>query len=147
MSSRLKHSVALAVSAAVAAAALAGCGGDSEYCAAVKKEVPVLDTFGKKKTDKAYKNYKRATSELAKVAPDSVRKDWTALTKAISNVQDAQKDAKLKLQDVTVESVAGLSTAQSQGLNTAYEKFTDAVAEHGQAVKDDVESECGVKLK
>lgn len=135
------------VAAAVAAGTLAGCGGDSQYCAAVKENVSALDTFGKKKTDKAFTTYRRTTLELAELAPEPVGKDWKALAKAISNVQKAQKAAKLSLEDVSVETVAGLSTEQSQRLDKSYRGFTDAVAEHGGVVKKNVESECGVKLK
>ncbi|MFI5427801.1 hypothetical protein [Aeromicrobium sp. UC242_57] len=86
-----------------------------------------LDSFGKKKTDTAFKKYRRTANSISKIAPDPVDKDWKALTAAMVEVKDAQKAAGLKPQDVTVDSVAGLSTAQSAGLSSAYEKFTDAV--------------------
>lgn len=143
----MKKAATLVAAAIVASTALAGCGGDSEYCAAVKQNVSVLDSFGKKKTDAGFKKYRQATNSLSKLAPDPVNKDWSALTKALVEVRDAQKAAGLKLEDVTVKSVAGLSTAQSTGLNSAYQSFTDAVAKHGPAIKADVKKQCGVTLK
>lgn len=143
----MKKAATLVAAALVASTTLAGCGGDSEYCAAVKDKVSVLDTFGTKKTDAQFKKYRRAVSEISKLAPEPVDKDWAALTKSLIEVRDAQKDAGLKLEDVTVKSVAGLSTAQSTGLNEAYKSFSDAVADHGQKITENVKSECGVKLK
>lgn len=143
----MKKAAALVAATVVASTVLSGCGGDSEYCATVKQNVSVLDTFGKKKTDAKFKKYRRAVNEISKLAPEPVDKDWTALTKSLIEVRDAQKAAGLKLEDVTVKSVAGLSTAQSTGLNEAYKSFSDAVADHGQAITDNVKSECGVTLK
>lgn len=143
----MKKAAALTVTLAMAAATLAGCGGDSEYCAAVKQNVSALDSFGKKKTDAGFKKYRQTANAISKVAPSPVDKDWKALTKAMVEVRDAQKAAGLKLEDVTVDSVAGLSTAQSSGLNSAYQSFTDATATYGSAIKKDVKKQCGVTLK
>lgn len=143
----MKKAAALTVTMALAAATLAGCGGDSEYCATVKENVSALDSFGKKKTDAAFTKYRRAANDISKVAPPPSDKDWQALTKAMVSVRKAQKAAGLKLEDTSAQAVAGLSTAQSVGLSNAYEDFTEAVADHGDKIKNQVKSECGVSLK
>lgn len=143
----MKKAAALTVTMALAAVTLAGCGGDSEYCASVKENVAVLDSFGKKKTDSAFQKYRRTTNTIAKLAPAPVDKDWKALGKSLIDVRDAQKTAGLTMQKTTAEAVAGLSTLQSTGLSSAYEDFTEAVADHGTKIKDQVKDECGVTLK
>jgi hypothetical protein len=143
----MKRAAAVVATIALIATTAAGCGGDSEYCAAVKEHQSALDSFGKKKTDAAFKKYRRATNSIAKVAPESVKDDWDSLTQSMVEVKDAQKAAGLKLQDVTAQSVAALGTQASAKLVNAYESFTDAAEKHGAAIAADVKDQCGVKLK
>jgi hypothetical protein len=142
----MRKTAALLVATIVACTTLAACGGDSDYCAAVKKDQPTLDTFGKKRTNADFAKYRRTTSSLASLAPQGAKKDWTALTTAINGVLDAQKAVGLKLEDVSVSSVSKLPVEQAESLNQAYTSFNKAVRKHGKRVEADVKSECGVKL-
>lgn len=143
----MRKTAALLVATIVAATTLSACGGDSDYCAAVKKDQSTLDTFAKKRTDAAFAKYRRTTRSLADLAPKDAQKDWSALTTALNGVLDAQKAVGLKLEDVSVSSVAKLPVEQSESLNQAYNAFNKAVAKHGKRVEASVKSECGVELK
>ncbi|NRQ50586.1 hypothetical protein [Aeromicrobium stalagmiti] len=143
----MKTIAALVATTVVAAATLAGCGGDSEYCAAVKKDQSTLESFGQKRTDAAFAGYRSATRTIAKLAPTTIRKDWTALSTAIADVQAAQKAAGLKLEDVSVDAVAQLTPEQGESLNSSYTAFNSAVSKHGKRVAADVKSECSVTLQ
>ncbi|AWB92539.1 hypothetical protein [Aeromicrobium chenweiae] len=143
----MHRTAALLVATIVATTTLAACGGDSEYCAAVKKDESTLNTFGKKRTDAAFAKYRRTTRTLATLAPEGAKKDWTALTTALNGVVDAQKAVGLKLEDISASSVAKLPVEQSESLSDAYTAFNKAVARHGKRVEANVKSECGVELQ
>ncbi|MRJ77176.1 hypothetical protein GEV29_11555 [Aeromicrobium sp. SMF47] len=142
----MRKTAALLVATVVAATTLSACGGDSDYCAAVKKDQSTLETFAKKRTNDDFAKYRRTTRSLAALAPAEAKKDWTALTTALSGVLDAQKAVGLKLEDVSVSSVAELPVEQSESLNNAYDQFNKTVAKHGKRVEANVKSECSVEL-
>jgi hypothetical protein len=143
----MKRSAALLVGTIVTATTLSGCGGGNAYCDAVKKDRTTLNTFGQKRTDAAYAKYAKAFDEVGKVAPTSIRKDWTKLADVTKGVLAAQKSVGLALEDMTdTTKVKKLTSAQLKGLNTAYEAFNATQTQRNAVVKN-VKQECKIKLK
>lgn len=138
---------ATVLAAAVATVVLAGCGGQSPYCAAIEKNADTLNSFGKTRTDAAYTSYAKTFRAIAKQSPASVKKDWTALAEVTDGVLAAQKDVGLPLEDMTdKEVVAKLDENQLSTLNKAYESFNDT-ADARTAVVKNAKTECEITLK
>ncbi len=143
----MRRTAALVVSTIACATVLAGCGGESAYCTAVDKDKSSLNTFGEKRTDAAYAGYAKVFDGVAKVAPASIKKDWTTLADVTKGVIAAQKGVKLKLEEMTdTAKVKKLDQAQLKKLNTAYEAF-NATTEQRTAVVKNVKQECKITLK
>jgi hypothetical protein len=143
----MKRSAALMVVTIVAATTLSGCGGGNAYCDAVDNGKATLNTFGQKRTDAAYANYAKVFAGVAKVAPTSIRKDWTTLADVTKGVISAQKGVGLALEDMTnTTKVKKLTTAQLKKLNTAYQAF-NATTKQRTAVVKNVKQECKITLK
>lgn len=143
----MKRTAAAMVVAIVATMGLTGCGGDSPYCETVKKQQDSLNTFGKTKSDAAYTRYAKVFADVAKVAPTSVKKDWSALSKATTDILDAQDDVGVKLEDMDdAAKVKKLDAAQLKKLNQAYEAFNRTTKQRAAVVKN-VLQECDIKLK
>lgn len=142
-SSRL---VPAAVVATLAATVLSGCGG-SAYCDTVKENEKALNSFGQKRSDAAYTSYAKTMREIAKVSPDDVKKDWTALANVTEGVLAAQKDVGLDLKDMTdAAKVKKLDAAGLKKVNAAYEAFNKTTDQRNAVVKN-VKQECKVTLK
>ena len=143
----MNRSVALMVVTIVAATTLSGCGGGNAYCDAVDKGKATLNTFGQKRTDAAYAKYATVFDGVTKVAPTSIRKDWTTLADVTKGVIAAQKGVGLSLEDMTdTTKVKKLSTAQLKTLNTAYQAFNATTTQRNAVVKN-VKQECKITLK
>lgn len=143
----MKRFAALVVVTTVAATTLSGCGGGNAYCDAVDHGKTTLNTFGQKRTDEAYATYAKVFDGVAKVAPTSIRKDWTALADVTKGVISAQKGVGLSLEDMTdTAKVKKLTTAQLKKLNTAYKAFNATTAQRTAVVKN-VKQECKITLK
>ena len=143
----MRRTTATLVTTLVAATALSGCGGGSAYCDAVKKDQSSLNSFGKTKTEAAYTKYAAVFSSVAKVSPDAVKKDWTALAKATDDIIAAQKKAGVRLEDMAdTTKVKDLSDAQLADLNTAYKAFNGTTTQRRAVVKN-VLQECDITLK
>ncbi|MDR7086757.1 uncharacterized protein (DUF885 family) [Aeromicrobium panaciterrae] len=143
----MTRTAALLVSTLVCATVLSGCGGGSAYCDAVDKDKASLNTFGEKRTDAAYAGYAKVLEGVAKVAPATIKKDWTTLADVTKGVIAAQKAVDLKLEDMTdTAKVKKLSAAQLKELNAAYTTFNGTKAERTAVVKN-VKQECKITLK
>jgi uncharacterized protein (DUF885 family) len=143
----MTRTAAFLVSTLVCASVLSGCGGQSAYCEAVDNGKASLNTFGEKRTDAAYAGYAKVLDGVAKVAPKTIKKDWTALADVTKGVIAAQKAVDLKLEEMTVTAkVKKLSAAQLKQLNTAYEAFNATTAQRTAVVKN-VKQECKITLK
>ncbi len=138
---------ALLVGTMIATTTLSGCGGGNAYCDAVDKGKATLNTFGQTRTDAAYANYAKVFDGVAKVAPTSIRKDWSALAGVTKGVISAQKGVGLSLEDMAnTAKVKKLSTAQLKSLNTAYQAFNATTTQRNAVVKN-VKQECKITLK
>ena len=134
------------VVAVTAGSLLAGCGGGSPYCDAVKKDLDTLKTFGKTKSNAAYTQYADTARSIAKTAPASVKKDWTTLATTTDGILAAQKDVGVKLEQMTsAEAVKKLSKADIAKLNVAYKAF-NATTDQRTAVVKNMKQECKVTL-
>lgn len=143
----MTRTAAFLVSTLVCATVLSGCGGGSAYCDAVEKDKASLNSFGEKRTDAAYAGYAKVLDGVAKVAPKTIKKDWTALADVTKGVIAAQKTVDLKLEEMTITAkVKKLSPAQLKQLNTAYEAFNATTAQRTSVVKN-VKQECKITLK
>lgn len=143
---RVKHA-ATAVAAALAGVLLAGCGGQSSYCAALEKNADTLNSFGKTRTDAAYTSYSKTFKSIASDAPAGVKDDWTALAEVTDGVLAAQDEVGLSLEDMRDEEVVGeLDEAQLKTLNDAYEAF-NATSDQRTAVVKNAKTECEITLK
>jgi hypothetical protein len=143
----MSRTAAFLVTTIVGATVLSGCGGGSAYCDAVEKDKSSLNTFGEKRTDAAYARYATVFEGVAKVAPKTVKKDWTALADVTKGVIAAQKAVNLKLEEMTdTAKVKKLTEAQLKQLNTAYEAFNGTTAQRTAVVKN-VKQECKITLK
>lgn len=143
----MSRPAAIVVGIALACSCLAACGGPSEYCQVIEQNQAALKSFGKKKTDKAFKTYRQAVNEISKVAPESVKSDWTGLTRALVEVRDAHKAAGVSMQDISQEAITAMGAVKGGQIQAAYEKFNDAVSEHGEKTADSVVKECGIDLQ
>jgi len=143
----MSRTPAVLVSTIVCATVLSACGGESAYCTAVGKDKVSLNTFGEKRTDAAYADYAKVFDGVAKVAPASIKKDWTALADVTKGVIAAQKAVNLKLEEMTDPAkVKKLNADQLKQLNTAYEAFNGTTAQRAAVVKN-VKQECKITLK
>jgi hypothetical protein len=143
----MNRSASVVVGVVLACSTLAACGGPSEYCQVVEQNQAALKSFGKKKTDKAFKTYRQTVNEISKVAPESVKSDWSALTRALVEVKDAHKAAGVSMQDISQEAINTMGAVKGGQIVTAYENFNDAVSEHGAKTAESVAKECGIDLK
>lgn len=140
-------SAATVVAGAVASVLLAGCGGQSPYCAAIEEHADELNSFGKTRTDAAYTSYAKAFRAVAAESPASVKDDWTALADVTDGVLAAQDEVGLPLEDMADEDVvADLEEGQLSTLNEAYESFNDTAAQRDAVVKN-AKTECEITLK
>jgi hypothetical protein len=139
-------SVALAAMM-MAAAALSGCSGGSEYCDTVKEGQKTLNSFGQTRTDKAYQGYSDLLGKIAKVAPEDVKTSWAALADKTDGVLKAQTGAGIKLEDMSdTKKVATLKSADLKKLNDAYTAFNGTTKQRAAVVKN-VKQECKLTLK
>ncbi|AXT85309.1 hypothetical protein C6I20_09005 [Aeromicrobium sp. A1-2] len=143
----MKKTAVVLISTIVGATTLAGCGGSNPYCDVVKKDQDTLNTFGQKRTDADYAKYAATFKAVAKDAPSSIKKDWMTLSTVTQGIITAQKDAGLKLEDMTdAAKVKKIDSGQLTKLNTAYKKFNATTAQRNAVVKN-VLQECDIKLK
>lgn len=144
----MKKTVAVLVTTFVASMTLAGCGGgDDPYCEAVEKNKASLDSFGQKRSNAAYTKYAAVLGSIAKTAPATVKKDWTALSKATTDIVDAQNTAGIALEDMSDEkALAAISADKREQLNVAYKAFNATTKQRDSVVKN-VLQECDIKLK
>lgn len=141
------RTVALVASATVAAATLAGCGGDSAYCAAVKDNESALQSFGVKRTDAAFAGYAKVARTIGADAPSSVTADWTSIAKATSGVLAAHRDVGISLQDMSdPDKVAALSETDRATIQKAYDRFNRSRTPR-KAVVRSIETECKITLQ
>lgn len=144
----MKKSVAVLVTTIVATTTLGACGGgDDPYCDAVQKNKSSLDSFGQKRTNAAYTRYAKVLADVAKTAPTKVKKDWTALSKATTDIVAAQETAGIALEKMTDEkALAAVSADKREQLNKAYKAFNATTTQRDAVVKN-VLQECDIKLK
>jgi hypothetical protein len=143
----MKRTAAVLITAMVAITTLSGCGGGDPYCDAVKQNQSTLNTFGQKRTDAAYAKYAKVFADVSKEAPAGINKDWMALSKVTTGIIDAQKDAGVKLEDMTKPAeVKKLDEAQLKDLNAAYKAFNGTTKQRNAVVKN-VLQKCDIKLK
>lgn len=143
----MKKSVATLISAVVAGAVLAGCGGDDPYCAAIEENRAALDDFGQTRTDAAYAKYAKAARSVATTAPDKVKDDWAKLGAVTDGVVKAHKSADIALEDMAdAAKVDQLDADDLASLNKAYEKFNDTAAQR-KSVVSSAKDTCKITLK
>ncbi|MGA8987777.1 hypothetical protein [Aeromicrobium sp.] len=144
----MNKSAVVLISTIVSITTLAGCGGGgSPYCDAVKKDQDTLNTFGQKRTDAAYAKYASTFKAVGKQAPAPIKKDWMTLSTVTQGIISAQKEAGVKLEDMTdTATVKKIDPAQLTKLNAAYKKFNATTSERNAVVKN-VLQECDIKLK
>lgn len=125
---------------------LTACGGDSEYCATVKEHRAVLEDFGQKKTDSAYRGYVKVLRSVAKVAPQDSRASWTKLAQVTQGVLTAHREAGIALEDMsTPDKLAAVDATQRAAIQKSYDRF-NGTSKQRKAIVADVESSCGVDL-
>lgn len=147
MTCALRRSGTTAAALAATAVLLVGCGGQSEYCAAVEENAPTLESLGKERTTAAYVSYAEAFESVATVAPSDVQDDWTAMAEVTRGVLDAQESVGHGLEEMTDDEVlAALSQEQLASLNEAYEAF-NGTADQRTAVVKNVKQECDITLQ
>ena len=135
------------VTTAVAGAVLAGCGGDSPYCASVKENQKALDSFGQKRTTAGFTSYDKAVRAIRKTAPDEIKADWAALDKALRGVLKAHDEVGIALEDMKdTTKLQALSSDDLATLNDSYEKF-EKTGSQRSAIVADLKSSCSVTLK
>lgn len=138
--------VAALVTATAVGSLLAGCGGDSPYCAAVKENQKALETFNAKPSTKTYTTYAEAVKAIRAEAPAAVKSDWTKLGTAIDGVLAAQKKADIPLEDVADTSkVEQLDSDDLATLKKAYDAF-NKTAPQRKAIVADIQKTCDVSL-
>lgn len=135
-----------ALTLAAAAGLLAGCGGQSEYCATVEENATTLESLGKDRTNAAYTEYAETFEAVAADAPEAVAQEWTELAEATRGVLAAQEEVGLALEDMgDDDKVAELSTEQLAALNESYEAF-NGTSDQRNAVVKNVKQECDITL-
>lgn len=130
--------------AAILLSTLTGCG-QSEYCKAVDANKVAINSLGEKKSNDAFLSYARAFRTVAKVAPASVRKDWTKMADVTQAVVTAQVQAGVSLEQTSGETLAKVPLEKREKLNAAYEAFNDTANERKAVVKN-VKDECEITL-
>ncbi|MET0766325.1 MAG: hypothetical protein ABWY50_01650 [Aeromicrobium sp.] len=130
-----------------AVAALAGCGGEDPYCAAIEENKAALDSFGTKRTEAAFTTYAKALRSVATTAPDEVKDEWAKLGSVTDGVLKAHQSVGLPLEDMTdTAKVADLDADDLETVNTAYEAF-NKTGKQRTAVVQDVLERCEITLK
>jgi hypothetical protein len=143
----VRRIAAVLVTVVTATTLLAGCGGDSPYCASVKEHRAQLDSFGEKPSTKAYTRYSRAVHEIRQEAAAEIKPDWTALDKALRAVLTAQKKAGITLEEMAnADKLAQLDSDDLTTLNTAYSAFGKTVPQR-KAIVADIKSTCDITLE
>lgn len=143
----MKKAASVLITGVLAATVLAGCGGDSPYCAAVKDKQSSLESFGEKRTNAGFSAYTKVARAIASEAPGGVKKDWTALADATAGVLKAHRSVGIRLEQMSnTAKVAELSTAQLKTINDSYNAFNRATKTQGKAVVDNVVKECKITL-
>lgn len=141
-----RASVAVAVMM-TAAVSLSACGGGNAYCDTVKSGQKSLNSFGQTRTDKAYQGYSELLRKIAKVAPTTVKSNWTTLSAKTDGVLQAQSSVGLKLENMSdSKKVGALKPADLKKLNDAYTAFNGTTKERAAVVKN-VKQECKITLK
>jgi hypothetical protein len=131
----------------LAASLLAGCGGDSPYCAAVKENQTALNSFGSAVTDATFAKQAAAVRQIAKTDPEKVGDDWAAIDKAMRRVLSVQKKTGLTFDDLNdPEKRAEADGDDIEAVNKAYGAFNDT-AKQRKAVAEDAATTCDVRLK
>lgn len=143
----MNRTATVLVTTLVAATTLAGCGGDSPYCAAVKDEQPALNAFGKASTDAVFAKEATAVRAIAATKPEKVAKDWTAIDRAMRGVLSAQKKTGVSFADLAdPDQLAEVDSDDLETINKAYSAFNDT-ADQRKRVVQDVKTTCDVTLK
>lgn len=135
------------VTVVVSGSVLAGCGGDSPYCAAVKEHQATLGAFGKAASDAAFAKEAAAVRDIAATEPEKVAKDWTAIDRAMQGVRTAQKKTGLTFADLSdPDQRAEADTDDVETIEKAYAAFNDTAKQRATVVKD-VKATCDITLK
>jgi hypothetical protein len=143
----MRNTVQLLVTGVVAAAVLAGCGGDDPYCAAVKEQKTSLDSFGTKKTDKGLKAEAEAVRIIATEAPDTSKKNWSTVGAALDDVLKALKSGDTTLQAMAdPETIREMPQDDVDRIRKAYAVFNETSVQRAALVKD-IASTCDIALK
>lgn len=143
----MKKTAAVLVTAVMSTTLLAGCSGDDPYCAAVKENKSVLDSFGKKRTNAGYTTYAKAVRAITTTAPDEIKDDWAKLGSVTDGVLKAHKTVGIKLEDMTDPAkLDELDTDDLATLNKSYDRFNDTAAQR-TAIDKDVKASCEITLK
>nr|MCW2728709.1 hypothetical protein [Aeromicrobium sp.] len=142
----MNKTAAVLVTAVVSMTVLAGCSGEDPYCAAVKEQKSVLDSFGKKRTDASFATYAKAVRAITSTAPDTIKDDWAKLGSVTDGVVKAHQKAGIKLEDMTPENLQKVDSDDLKTLNAAYEKFNGTTTQRTAVVKD-VKTACDITLK
>ena len=134
------------LSLAVSVGLLAGCGGQSDYCATVEENASTLESLGKDRTNAGYTEYAETFEAVAADAPEAVKQQWTELAEATRGVLAAQEEVGLALEDMSDDDkVADLSSEQLAALNESYEAFNGTDDQRTAVVKN-VKTECDIDL-
>lgn len=143
----MKRVSAVVVVIVMAAGALSGCSGGSEYCDTVEEGQKTLNSFGQTRSDKAYQGYSDLLGKVAKVAPADVKSSWKTLADKTEGVLKAQGEVGIKLEEMAdTKKVGTLKAADLKKLNAAYTAFNGTTKERAAVVKN-VKQECKLTLK
>lgn len=135
------------ITTVVAGAVLAGCGGDSPYCASVKENQTALDSFGQKRTTAGFTSYDKAVRAIRKTAPDDIKGDWAALDKALRGVLKAHEEVGISLEDMKDPAkLQALGSDDLATLNDSYERFQKTGTQRS-AIVANIKSSCSITLK
>jgi len=141
---RLVGPAALALAASVV---LGGCSSPSAYCQLVEDDQKALDSFGQKRTTKAFTADAKRFRAIAELAPESVADDWTRLAEVTERVLAVHDKAGLTLEEADDPArLAETTDKRLERINAAYEKF-NATSKQRAAVVKNVADECDIDLK
>jgi cytochrome c556 len=151
----MKIPLALAT-AALLASTLAACGGgdgggqDSEYCKDVKKASKTFKNFSDGDVDKVDSAF-ATFHNLAAEAPSDIKKDWKKLDDVIVTIEDAFKEAGLKMSDLADVQKGklpeGVDVSKLQSLATDFQKLNDAeFTAAAKRIDEHAKKDCKVTL-
>lgn len=124
---------------------LTGCSGGGPYCDAARDGEDSLTTFGEL-NNAAFTSYAEVTTDIAKVAPADVEKEWKAVAKATRRVLAAHEKADIRIQEMTDEvAVNALSQEDLDRIQVANEAFNDTATQRRDLAQH-LHDECGIDL-